>query len=96
MHILVIIRGLARVLQARCFIILPVNCHIVKVVLFEYKCSIRQPGTMPASERAINGRDFGLRLAVVVPMSMNSGAVLNLEASEQLSILIPLAANTVH
>src|SRR6266545_5385193 len=50
---------------------------------------------MPTRHRPINGRDFGLYLPVVVPVTMDASAILDLGGAEQLSVLSPLPANTV-
>ena len=66
-----------------------------QVEAFGNQCSVAQPDAIASAEFAAHGRDFQLKLAVVMPGPLNSRAVYQTAFAEQLASFIPLPADAV-
>ena len=66
-----------------------------KVESFGEKRPIAQPHTVSSGELTAHGRDFELKLSVVVPLALDACAVNHFVFAEQATRFIPLTANTV-
>ena len=83
------------ILCRRCAIRLGADGQPVEIEMFREQRAIAQPDAVASAEFAVNGGDFDLEFAVVVPVPLEARAVNHPVFADQSSGIIPMAAEAV-
>ena len=83
------------ILCRRCAIRLGADGQPVEIKSFRKQSAVAQPDSVASAEFAVNGGDFDLEFAIVVPVPLDARAVNHPVFADQSSGFIPMAADAV-